>query len=131
MEAGEKAKVVSKETASKMGEINQMLKFYGINDSVRICEKASNPYIVIRITLPAIEESSDSEIVELTIDFTDSDYSYKQSIEDLNKEAQKVLKRYRDELIFDIIYNDIKEQIMCKDFDAMMIEDNILITIKL
>ena len=125
------AKVVSKETASKMGEVNQMLKFYGINDSVRIYEKASNPYIVTRVTLPAIEESSDSEIVELTVDFTDSDCSYRQSIEDLNNETQKVIKKYRDELMFDIIYNNIKEQIMCKDFDATMLGDTIYITIQL
>lgn len=125
------AKVISKENLEKIEELNKMLRFYDLDGKITCKELVSNPKIGISIMFPEENETSDSMMVELTLDFTDEDVSYKQLVEDLNEEVSKVLKDYRDELMFNIIYGKIGNQIMCKDFDAVMLGDTVLITVKL
>ena len=125
------AKVISKENLEKIEELNKMIKFYDLDGKITCKELVSNPKIGISIMFPEESDTSDSMMVELTLDFTDEDVSYKQLVEDLNKEVSKVLKDYRDELMFNIIYGKIGNQIMCKDFEAAMLGDTILITVKL
>ena len=124
-------KVISKENLEKIKELNEMIKFYDLGGKITCKELVSNPEIGISIMFPEESDTSDSMIVELTLDFTDEDVSYKQLVKDLNEEVSKVLKDYRDELMFNIIYGKIGNQIMCKDFEATMLGDTILITIKL
>ena len=125
------AKVINKENLEKIKELNEMLEFYDIDGEITCKELAGNPYIGISVSLPEIEEVSDAVVIDLTVDFTDEDITYKQSVEDLNNEVTKVLKNYRDELLHDVIYDKVGKQIMCKDFEATMLGDTIYITIKL